>query len=1293
MELVSSRMVLMLVLCMALTTQSARDGVKGLDFSRRIGFYDLEAAAQETGCGGIQVENLQLAPLTHLVVAHASIGTHGRVSEKHAGLMYRASLAKLKHPSLGIVVSVKDDGGSRAWMLAATSAAKRQVLIQSMIDLVVKYGFSGVDLDWSRIEMQPRLVQDHLHFLHELRHALDSRDARWTLSVTLTARNTWLAHFPLKGIQHHANWINLKICSSSKTQTKDDAQLLLGAHMDMAQVTDSIRVLQHNGIDAVNVVVGMPLYGHAFLLDDRACIHPDGTCKYAATRTDSCSPEPGTLSYAQLVAHNASQATQEFHSSAGLFKYTVLDDDTWVSYDDAQTWAAKLSLLASLGVGGIALWSLNNDNSRFDALSALVGDFSSLQLHGPQLRADERIAVAEHLAAFTGQDCFVTARCSDGSRGQRAPEQVCPRGFLSLSTAHTPLQAPRQRLGDECGEQWYRHVCCPRSAMPKNCAWMGCGERCAGGKFELNSDRFKDARGREQCERARRPLCCDATPAMAGCRWTSCQGPLAAGEKPACPRGLLYQTHRLDDPDGSGTCGAALSGLDAEQAVAGGKKEAEQDVAGGKKEAALAGSFKSALCCPDTNAVSRCSWAASPPRPGSPCLPQPCQQGGVLLATALQPAVEPNCSIVEKTHRFNYCCEPHALAKKPPVDPANLFQKTSSNGPDDELAWAYTENPSNNDQSHVHHSQTPPDHDAYGHDAYGFVMLDGPSGSIDNTFAHVHTIVRPRAGIGKFKRSAVTTNRTLIDSVFDAAQETLHIYCNYPADSPECQRLWLDGARDTVIRLPHHIGLGPFARVVSIADVSHSFSLPTHHLHHRSLQGLATPVYRLTVDYSFDQITPKRANEPVNIRIDYTNLLGYWDEMTDARPASRKRSGDARGLDWHARVNRAIARDRRLRKRAEPINVTVPMSHGADMVERERDVALDKRWWGAFVAWIRRLTTVKKSNVGVLPLGWKSKLNLLRMRQGCSRQTFSASLDIDLEASIGLDMTYAYYLSGSFIPPSIPDAYAYLGMEPHAYAGIRIAGRAQMQYRSERKQLIDTITYPGLAIKGIVSIGPTFDLYGQIIGKITVSGQLHAGAHLQVSKAEVYWPQDAAASKKYQKLLGLDSTSHVPAHAPNPTLDAALKLDASLDISLQPQASLGIKVGGGVVTAGKTIMDAQLSGYLVGTLSFQASTDVDTSTKTMHYSYGVYLLFNLGYSARAHILGLVDWAMAPREAFVPPKQVNVIGPVRESISWGRREAEQVDMADGDLDIGISRRGLNASVETRELFGRSLSPPG
>jgi hypothetical protein len=122
---------------------------------------------------------------------------------------------------------------------------------------------------------------------------------------------------------------------------------------------------------------------------------------------------------------------------------------------------------------------------------------------------------------------------------------------------------------------------------------------------------------------------------------------------------------------------------------------------------------------------------------------------------------------------------------------------------------------------------------------------------------------------------------------------------------------------------------------------------------------------------------------------------------------------------------------------------------------------------------------VTKSSIGVIPLGFSHTINLFRAQWGCPGQTYSANLRMDLEADLAMDATYAYYLSATFIPPGKPETFAYFGMEPTAYLGLHIEGNAQMQITTGRKKIIDTLSYPGLAVKGIAAVGPTLDIYGE----------------------------------------------------------------------------------------------------------------------------------------------------------------------------------------------------------------------
>ncbi|KAL8852651.1 MAG: hypothetical protein Q9221_002411 [Calogaya cf. arnoldii] len=185
----------------------------------------------------------------------------------------------------------------------------------------------------------------------------------------------------------------------------------------------------------------------------------------------------------------------------------------------------------------------------------------------------------------------------------------------------------------------------------------------------------------------------------------------------------------------------------------------------------------------------------------------------------------------------------------------------------------------------------------------------------------------------------------------------------------------------------------------------------------------------------------------------------------------------------------------------------------------------------------------------------------------CAGNTFSANMKMYLDTDIEMEAT-----STTSSANRVFRTYAYFSLEPSAYLGLRITGNARLQATTGRKKLLDTISYPGLAIKGIAAVGPTLDLYGEVslthnrlhVGKyspmlhirgvVTLKGEMRAGAKVNFGKAEVYWPQDDAASDKYQTLLGLDTQTSAPdKDLIAPTFDAKVRVDATLDINVTPE--------------------------------------------------------------------------------------------------------------------------------------------
>lgn len=581
----------------------------------------------------------------------------------------------------------------------------------------------------------------------------------------------------------------------------------------------------------------------------------------------------------------------------------------------------------------------------------------------------------------------------------------------------------------------------------RDCEWNGAPERngigctgsCGPGKFELNQDTAADASGFRQCNYGTRKLCCQSTKLIDDCNWTGCDGPLFPDESPACPDGTVKIAHRYNRPDRDGMC-----------------YETYNDGKGAHPN--VFKSFKSSLCCPKEHSFGNCNWSNNPPIPVESrhleqyCLPHACQSNQIQVAEAKNPPDPPHmsnsgsfltCDGVMKAPgtdpHFPLCCDPPSIWNKDwPVDPEKLWENHFSNKDNDKAVWAYDTQYHHNDQDKNRASP----HAIDGTDAYGFLMLNGAEEAIDDTFDKSMTVVSASAAPPKTKREILTNNQTLIDKVFEHAEETFYAYCNFPPGSIQCESLFAGGAEDTIIRLPAHVGEGPFARVVSVEPASgQEFELPGHHTRHRLEKRLSgNSVYKFKIDYNFHLARQDRG--PVNIRVDYTNLLGYWNELTDSPPS---RSRIKRGLrededytirNFRSRVQRAEVVEKKLNKRSgHVIKSTVPFG--------EEDLHLhnlNKRWWGAFTEWLKRLTTLTTSEKGDLPLSWADSINIFKAKWGCPGKTWSANLRMDLEAELNMQATYAYYFSSTFIPPSKPDAFFYFGIEPTAYVGVTLVG-------------------------------------------------------------------------------------------------------------------------------------------------------------------------------------------------------------------------------------------------------------
>ncbi|EPE03108.1 chitinase a1 [Ophiostoma piceae UAMH 11346] len=103
-------------------------------------------------------------------------------------------------------------------------------------------------------------------------------------------------------------------------------------------------------------------------------------------------------------------------------------------------------------------------------------------------------------------------------------------------------------------------------------------------------------------------------------------------------------------------------------------------------------------------------------------------------------------------------------------------------------------------------------------------------------------------------------------------------------------------------------------------------------------------------------------------------------------------------------------------------------------------------------------------------------------------------------------------------------------------------------------------------------------------------------------------------------------------------ISVSVEASADLDIVVTPEAHLGIMVGGGSLF-GETLVDAQVAAYVNNTLRSHVEAAAGTGSD-LTYSYGVYLLYSIGFGGWASIVGY-KWNVGSRDLFDSPTSITL----------------------------------------------------
>ena len=290
-------------------------------------------------------------------------------------ILYGALAARKQ--GVRVVLSIQGYGDeSKNFKDAASTPENRAIFIENIVNVVEKYHFNGVDLDWEypgwfTPSKKDSDAEEFTALCQELNTALKEKNPEYLLTAAIPGGAEGHTRYNLKECSKYLDYIHL-MTYDLEASSKVYHHTALYANMGKgtatnAAVHESVETFKLKGVPAEKIVIGIAFYG-----------------KYTTPTTsvngglggNSKNEKYTTLTYSSIKSmflNRVGDAVTEYWDSVCYAPY--LYDSAYnyfITYENARSINEKAKYLRKNGLGGVMIWELGEDSSDGDLMAAVV---------------------------------------------------------------------------------------------------------------------------------------------------------------------------------------------------------------------------------------------------------------------------------------------------------------------------------------------------------------------------------------------------------------------------------------------------------------------------------------------------------------------------------------------------------------------------------------------------------------------------------------------------------------------------------------------------------------------------------------------------------------------------------------------------------------------------------------------------------------------------------------------------------------------------------------------------------